>query len=99
MLPKVTLCANSSFTGNMKSVDGHRIEECFPFYKLLFAPTPWRGWRPNSIGSRSHCDEPFKQSWKMFPGQFLSIGFIVGHSKVLLVAKGLHSFHLLETKL
>ena len=37
VLPKVTLCANSSFAGNMKTMDGHSTEECFPFYKFVFA--------------------------------------------------------------
>jgi len=37
LLLNVTMCANSSFTGNMKSVCGHSIEECFPYYKFVFA--------------------------------------------------------------
>ena len=37
LLLNVTMCANSSFTGNMKSVCGHSTEECFPYYKFVFA--------------------------------------------------------------
>ena len=37
ILPGITMCANSSFTGNMKTVNGRFTEEVFAYAKVKFA--------------------------------------------------------------